>query len=91
MKQRVLTPQEYAALGYVQRDDFDPTMFNIRPDKPLSEPFFAFPVYRADTKEEFAIDLAVGTIKVAAAATTGGIIAAGRTALGYTMSVLSDD
>ena len=39
MKQKVLTPEQYAALGYVQRPDFVPQMFDVKPDKPLSEPY----------------------------------------------------
>ena len=88
-KQRVLTPAEYAALGYIQRADFDPTIFNIKADKPLSTPLIDLPAYRAETKEEYAIDLAVGIAKIGYAVSTGGFAAGVNTTLGYTWSLLT--
>lgn len=76
-KQRVLTPSEYAALGYVQRADFDPTMFDVEPDAPLSKPFIDI-AYRADTKEEYFVDLSVFLFKLGYAASTGGIYPVGQ-------------
>ena len=71
-KQRVLTPSEYAALGYVQRPDFDPSMFDVKADEPLNKPFIDI-AYRADTKEEYYIDAGVFLFKLGYAASTGGI------------------
>ena len=71
-KQRVLSPQEYAALGYVQRPDFDPSMFNVKADEPLTKPFIDI-AYRAGSKEEYYVDLGVFLFKLGYAASTGGI------------------
>ena len=71
-KQRVLSPQEYAALGYVQRPDFDPSMFNVKADEPLTKPFIDI-AYRADSKEEYYVDLGGFLFKLGYAASTGGI------------------
>ena len=76
-KQRVLSPQEYAALGYVQRLDFDPSMFDVKPDKPLNKPFIDF-AYRAESKEEFAIDLGTYLVKLGATIGSGGLAPAVR-------------
>ena len=85
--QRALTPKQYAALGYVQREDFDPSMFNVEPDKPLSKGF-DFPAYRAETQEEAIIDIGLGIFKIGYAFSTGGLGPAAQTALGYTISLL---
>lgn len=77
MKQRALTPEQYAALGYVQRADFDPTQFDVKPDKPLSQPVFDI-AYRADTKQDYYIDLGVFLFKLGYAASTGGIYPASQ-------------
>lgn len=87
-QQRVLTPAEYQALGYQARGDLSQLEINLSPDKPLSQGY-AFPVYRAESKQEFAIDVAVGIAKVGAAAVTGGTSAAVRTTLGYVTSLLT--
>ena len=71
-KQRVLSPEEYAALGYVQRLDFDPTMFEGKGDEPLKKPFIDI-AYRSDTKQEYYVDLGVFLFKLGYAASTGGI------------------
>jgi hypothetical protein len=88
-QQRVLTPEEYAALGYIQRADFDPTIFNISADKPLSTPLIDLPAYRAETQEEALIDIGVGLVKVGYAVSTGGLGAGVNTTLGYTWSLLT--
>ena len=72
IEQRVLSPEEYAALGYVQRADFDPTMFEGKGDEPLKKPFIDI-AYRADTKEEYYIDAGIFLFKLGYAASTGGI------------------
>lgn len=87
-KQRVLSPSEYAALGYVQRPDFDPQMFDIKPDKPLSEPFIDI-AYRAEEKQDYYVDLAIGLVKLGYAASTGGVVPAAKTTLGYVASLIS--
>lgn len=82
-EQRVLTAEEYAALGYIIRGDTP----KLDPGKPLSTGY-SFPAYRADTKEEFAIDFAVGIAKVGYAVSTGGLGAGVNTTLGYVWSLL---
>tara|TARA_Y100000361_G_scaffold129714_1_gene125324 strand:+ start:59 stop:337 length:279 start_codon:yes stop_codon:yes gene_type:complete len=86
-KQRVLSPEEYAALGY-KRLDNRPLELSLVPDKPLSQGL-NLPVYRADTKEQYAIDLAVGIVKVGYAYSTGGLGMAGKTSVGYVWSLLT--
>lgn len=85
--QRVLTPDEYAALGYIQRPDFDSTMFAGTGDAPLSEPMFDF-AYRAESKEQAAVEIGYGVFKVGIAISTGGLAPALTTALGYTTSLI---
>ena len=87
MKQEVLSPQQYAALGYVQRADFDPTMFDVKPDEPLSKQYIDI-AYRAEEKEDYYIDVAVGLVKLGYAASTGGVVPAAKTTLGYVVSLL---
>jgi len=87
-QQRVLTPEEYQALGYQLRGDFSESEISRSPDKPLSEGY-NFPVYRAESKEDFAIDVAVGIAKVGFAAATGGTTAVVRTTLGYVTSLVT--
>ena len=58
-KQRVFTPEEYSSMGYMQRADYDPSMFRTGGYSSLSQfdiNFLNLPVYRADTKEQFAMD-----------------------------------
>jgi len=80
MKQKVLTPEQYAALGYVQRPDFDPQMFDVKPDKPLSEPFIDI-AYRSETKEEYYIDASIFIFKVGYTLGTSGAIPAASFAI----------
>ena len=87
MTQRVLTRAEYAALGYVERGDLSRIDMQMLPDQPLSRPLF--PVYRAESKEEYFIDLGVGIVKAGAALSSGGIVPASRTIVGYTWSLLT--
>lgn len=87
MMQKALTPEQYAALGYVLRDDFQPEMFNVTPDPELSKPFFDI-AYRAEEKEDYYIDVAIGLVKLGYAATTGGAVPAAKTTLGYVLSLL---
>lgn len=77
MTQRVLTPSEYAALGYVQRPDFDPSMFDVKADEPLNKPFIDI-AYRSDTKEEYYVDAGLFLFKLGYAITTGGLYPAGQ-------------
>lgn len=87
-EQRVLTPQEYAALGYIQRGVLPPELSKV-PDQPLSKPILNVPAYRADTKTQYYVDLGVGLIKVGYSVSTGGLGVGAKTALGYTWSVLT--
>lgn len=84
IEQRVLTSEEYAALGYIVRGETP----KLDPGKPLSTGY-SFPAYRADTKEEYAVDLGIGLAKVGYAISTGGLSAAASTTLGYVTSLLS--
>lgn len=86
-EQRVLTPEEYAALGYVQLHN-TPQELAVVPDKPLTQGL-NLPVYKAETKEQYAIDLAVGIVKVGYAYSTGGLGMAGKTSVGYVWSLLT--
>lgn len=88
MTQKALTPEQYAALGYVLRDDFQPAMFNVTPDPELSKPFFNI-AYRADTKEDYFVDVAIGLVKLGYAASTGGAVPAAKTTLGYVLSLVN--
>jgi hypothetical protein len=87
-EQRVLTPQEYAALGYVQRGVLPPELSKM-PDAPLSKGLLNIPAYRSETKEQYYIDLGFGLIKVGYAVSTGGLGVGAKTALGYTWSILT--
>lgn len=87
-RQRVLSPSEYAALGYVQRPDFDPQMFDVKPDEPLTKPFIDI-AYRSEEKEDYYTDVAIGLVKLGYAASTGGVVPAARTTLGYVASLLN--
>ena len=87
MKQKALTREQYAALGYVEIGDLSSIGLKLTPDRPLRRQLF--PAYRAETKEEFAVDFAIGVSKIAAAAATGGTAGALRTGLGYTFSLLT--
>ena len=81
-KQRVLTEQEYEALGYIAIGSVPKS----QKDKLLSKQIL--PAYRAATKEQFAIDYATGVVKVGYTIATGGALPAAKTALGYTLSLL---
>ena len=83
-EQRVLTAEEYSALGYIVRGQTP----KLDPGRPLSTGY-SFPAYRAETKEEYAIDLAIGLAKVGYAISTGGTGAFVNTTLGYTWSLLT--
>lgn len=48
-----------------------------------------FKVYRAESKEEFAVDYAYGMFKVGIAYSTGGLYGASKVAFGYTSSLLT--
>jgi len=59
VEQKVFSPEEYASMGYMQRDDYDPSMFRSGGYSSLRRfdmNFLNLPVYRADTKEQFAMD-----------------------------------
>lgn len=83
-EQRVLTPAEYAALGYVQ--------IGNPPESVADAPLPAtidFPAYRAETKEEALVDIGTGIVKIGYALATGGVGPATQTTLGYVVSLLS--
>lgn len=69
--QKVFTPEEYASMGYVQREDFDVSMFksgSYSSFYTLDINFLNLPIYRADTKTEFAFD----ALSLAGSFATGG-------------------
>lgn len=45
--------------------------------------------YRADTREEYLVDYGVFTVRFVASASTGGTVAAGRTALSYLLGMVT--
>ena len=51
-------------------------------------PNIDLPAYRADSKEEFAVDVAYAAFRAGVAVATGGIGAAARTTLGLVSSLL---
>lgn len=85
--QRYLSPEEYAALGYELKQDirFREGSYATR-TYGIDLPDFA---YRAESKEDYAIDLGVGLAKLAWAYGTGGIGPAAKTALVYTYSKIN--
>ncbi len=71
LPQRMFTPEEYASMGYIQNKDYDPSMFregSYSSFNSFDMNYFNLPVYRADTKEEFALD----ALTFLGAFTTGG-------------------
>ena len=74
MKQRVFTPEEYAAMGYNLRSDYNLDFGTA--DAPLARTSDLL-VYRADTKQEFLRDAAIVTIELAIAP-IGAASVAGR-------------
>jgi hypothetical protein len=72
--QRVYTPEEYAAMGYNLRSDYN--LDFGKADAPLSKTS-DFLVYRADTKGEFAKDVAILAVELAIAP-IGAASVAGR-------------
>jgi len=76
MKQRVYTPEEYAAMGYMQREDYDPSMFQTGSYSSFHGfdiNFLNLPVYRADTKEEFILDSFMVLGAFISGGSTGGL------------------
>lgn len=87
MKQKALTREQYAALGYVEIGDLSGIDMKLTPDRPLRQQLL--PAYRAETKEAYFVDLGVGIVKVGYAISTGGLGAGVNTTLGYTWSLLT--
>lgn len=87
-EQRVLTSEEYEKLGYIE---IGKTPTAKQSDEPLKGALFGInlPVYRAETKEEYGVDLAIGIVKVGYTISTGGVVPAAKTALGYVTSLLN--
>lgn len=76
VEQNVFSPEQYAAMGYMQRDDYDPSMFRSGGYSSLSQfdmNFLNLPVYRADSKEEFAMDGFFLLGSFATGGSTGGL------------------
>jgi hypothetical protein len=87
-EQRVLTLEEYQALGYIPIGDVAAAKLSTKADKPLSYGYDA-PAYRAETQEEALIDIGVGIVKIGYALATGGVGPTVNTTLGYTWSLLT--
>ena len=75
VQQRVFSPQEYAAMGYNLRDDYNLTFGSADDPLPTTSEFL---VYRADSKKEFVRVSAFLVVDVAIAMGTGGASVAGR-------------
>jgi len=76
VEQRVFSPEEYAAKGYTLRDDFNPSMFQTGSYSSFNSfdmNFLNLPVYRADTKEEFATDAFMLLGSFVTGGSTGGL------------------
>lgn len=72
----MFTPEEYASMGYMQNKDYDPSMFNegsYSSFKSFDINYFNLPVYRADTKEDFATDVFFLIGAFATGGSTGGL------------------
>lgn len=76
MKQRVFTPEEYASMGYNLRTDYNLDFGKADALLPGTSDFL---VYRADTKGEFAKDVAFLAVDIALAP-IGAASLAGRVA-----------
>ncbi len=75
-KQRVFTPEEYSSMGYMQNENYDASMFakgSYSSFKSFDINFLNLPVYRADTKEEFATDAFMLLGSFATGGSTGGL------------------
>jgi hypothetical protein len=94
MKQEVLTPAEYAAQGYILRDDFDASAFQLgsyETDSTFDVNFLNIPVYRSETKEEYYRDAIVGVFRVGWAFYSGGVGPMGWATLEYIAEVTESD
>lgn len=94
MKQKVLTPAEYAAQGYTLRDDFDASMFksgNYETASTFDVNFLNLPIYRSETKEEYYADAIIGAFRVGWAFYTGGVGPMGYATLQYVGEVTERD
>lgn len=83
MEQRVLTPEEYKALGYVENPNYNPAEWvgGSYSSYTWDVNFLGLPVYRAESKEEFGVDAGTAALKLTAAVLTGGTTAFAR--VGY--------
>ena len=45
--------------------------------------------YRSETKEEYYVDLAYGLFKIGTALSSGGVLPAAQTAVGYTLDLIT--
>ena len=93
MEQKVLTPEEYAAQGYILREDFDSDLFQSGSYKSGSFDinFLNLPIYRSETKEEYYADAIIGAFRVGWAFYTGGVGPMGYATLQYVGEVTERD
>lgn len=72
---RVYSPEEYAQMGYVTRDDYNPSMFtegSYQTPNQFDINFLDLPVYRAESKEDYYVDFTYSAFKLTGALFTGG-------------------
>lgn len=69
-EQRVLTPDEYQFLGYTLNKEFPPFEEGSYETGGLTLPVWT-PAYRAETKEQFYVDLGTVLVKTAVAGPRG--------------------
>ena len=83
MEQRVLSYEEYEALGYTLYQDYRaPT----GPGSTLKSNLINV-AYRADSKEQYATDYLTGIIKITVAISSGGVSAGLKTGTAYFFSL----
>lgn len=88
-EQRVLTPDEYAALGYILYDDYTAPEGSYKTDSTFDLNFLDL-AYRADTKEQYYQDFGYLLLRAATASVTGGVDVGVRTAFGILIDHLTD-
>ena len=89
MEQRYLTYQEYENRGYVLRDDVRFATGSYSSYSLDLNPFDL--AYRADTKEEYYVDLATGLIEIGLAFVSGGTGRLFRTTYGVVKELVTND
>lgn len=89
MEQRYLTYQEYEDRGYVLKNDVRFATGSYSSYSLDLNPFDL--AYRADTKEEYYVDLATGLIEIGLAFVSGGTGRLFRTTYGVVKELVTND